>query len=159
MGQPTKKGWATITSRAGKHKKLKEEDWVKERHDVNNSPNARDAITCPSPTTEDTNRSARKNKLLLQCSVREIHNYLHKPSIELPHVVVKDGKRQVSDTLFRKILPFELRPMANYLNQARYCVICESIQFEQDALNQWRKKCKEKLKKFLDSMPNGPTRN
>ena len=38
-------------------------------------------------------------------------------------------------------------------------MICESIQFKQDALNQWRKKYKLKLKNDLDSLPDGPTRN
>ena len=134
-------------------------DWVKEHHDVVNSPNSRDAITCPAPTTEDPNRTVRKNKLLLQCSVRELHNDLCKPIIGLTHVGVKDVKRQVSDTIFRKTLPFEVIPMKNYLKQMYYCMIFEHTQFKQDALDQWRKKYKDKLKKFLDSLPNGPTRN
>ena len=75
---------------------------MKEHHNVVNIPNARDSIICPASTPEDPNMTVRKNKLLLQCSVIELHNDLCKPMIGLPHVVVKDGKRQVSDTVFRK---------------------------------------------------------
>ena len=81
LGHPTKSGWIAIVGKHGKHKKVKEEervkilDWVRAHPNVVNSPIARDTIICPDPTPEDPRRTAvRKNKLLLQCSVGELHS-------------------------------------------------------------------------------------
>ena len=133
-------------------------DWVRNHHNVVNSPIARDTIICPDPTHDDPKRTVRKNKLLLQCPVRELHSDLHQPEIGLPHIVLKDGKSQLSDTVFRSILPFELRPMAKHLKQVCCCMICESMHFKQDALNQWRKEQKKDLKHTWEQLPEGPTR-
>ena len=106
----------------------------------------KDTLWCPAPTENEPRKVERRNKLLLQVPVRELHSDLHKPQIGLPEIVVKDGKSQLSDTVFRQILPFELRKMTKHLKQMCCHKICESINFKQDALNQWRKKQKEKLK-------------
>ena len=77
----------------------------------------------------------------------------------LPNVVVKDGKKLLSDTVFRQILPKELRPMSKYLKQMCCCMICESMAFKQSALNQFRRDYLEHLKHNWETLPDGNTRN
>ena len=133
-------------------------EWVKNHPDVVTSPFQRDTILCPCPTDDDPSRTVRKNKLLLQTSVRELHSDLFKPGTGIPEVVMKDGKKLISDTVFRQILPFELRPMTKHLKEVCCCKICETMKFLQDALNQWRKKKKKQLKDKWEQLPVGITR-
>ena len=133
-------------------------EWVKAHPDVVASPLRRDTILCPAPTAEDPTRTVKKNKLLLQTSVRELHADLFKAGVGLPEIVLKDGKKQISDTVFRRILPFELRKMSKHLKEMCCCKICESMNFKQDALNQWRRKKKKQLELKLEALQNAQTR-
>ena len=143
---------------------MKEEDrakiveWVRQHPEVVHSPLRRDSILCPAPTPDDPRRTERRNKLLLQCSVRELHSDLFKPGTGLPEIAVKDGVKQISDTVFREILPHELRPMTKHLKEVCCCKICESMNFLQDALNQWRKKKRNELRLRWEELPDGRTR-
>ena len=110
------------------------DEWVKSHHNVVHSPIKRDSILCPDPTPDDLIHTVRRNNILLQCSFRESHNDLYKQGIGLPELVIVDGKKQVSDTVFRQMLPFELRPMSKYLKQMCCCMICESFDFKHGAL-------------------------
>ena len=57
---------------------------------------------------------ARKGKLLLQCSIRELFSDLFDEVLGLQNVVFDaEGKHFLSDTMFRAILPPELRLMTN----------------------------------------------
>ena len=105
----SKKDWNLISSRKGKGLKVKPEGRVKivkrlQAHpDVMVSPLKRETIPRPRPT--DPRRTVRKNELLLQTSVRELHSDLSKPEIGLPEIAVRDDRKQVSDAVFREILP------------------------------------------------------
>ena len=90
---------------------------------------------CPAPTKDDPRKVKRRQKLLLQVPVRELHSDLHKPDIGLPEIVLKDMKSQLSDTVFRRILPFELRKMSKHLKEMCCYRACESTNFKQDAFN------------------------
>ena len=105
LGSPSKEQWQTITSKKGKGLKVSEEDrakiveWVKAHPDVVASPIRRDTVLCKAPTPEDPDRKVKRNKLLRTVSVRVLHNDLYKPEIGLPDIVLKNGVKQLSDTV------------------------------------------------------------
>ena len=64
------------------------------------------------------NELVRKTKLILQCSIRELHYDLHKSgSGLLRDLVVVNAENLVPDTMFRALLPKELRVMTNHYKQ------------------------------------------
>ena len=118
VGLPSKKDWILTCSKKGKGLKVKEEDrakivtWVRGHPDVVASPLKRDTILCPHPN--DPRGTIRKNKLLLQTSVRQLHCDLLEPETGLREIAVRDGRKQIGDTVFGRVLPFELRKMSKH---------------------------------------------
>ena len=54
-------------------------------------------------------------KQLSMCSIADLHGDLYSPTTGLGNDVIdKDGKNLVSDTMFRGLLPPELRVMSNH---------------------------------------------
>ena len=70
------------------------------------------------PDPVDPSKKVKKNRLLLQVSVRELHNDHLK---EVPDCTV-DGNVLVRDWKLRKLLPPEVRRMCNY-----YKTICAAL--------------------------------
>ena len=82
------------------------------------SPVKDDSVLVPDPV--DPTKKVKKNKLLLQVSVRELlHN-------EVPECTM-DGNVLVSDWKFRKLLPPEVRYMSNYYKTMCACIVCVQI--------------------------------
>ena len=78
--------------------------WVRSHHYVIHSPIAKDTLKVPDQLIKG--KFIRKLKLILQCSVRELHGDLYKPDIGLGDNVLDDNKKPlVSDTMFRMLLP------------------------------------------------------
>ena len=98
------------------------------------------------------------NKLLLRTSARELHSNLFKPETGLPEIAVEDGRKQISDTVFRSVLPSELRETSKHLKELCCCRVCKPMSFRQDAMNQWRRKKRHQLRVRLDWLPEGLTR-
>ena len=96
----------------------------------------------------------RKNKLILQCAIRELHNDLYKPNSGLRDKVFVNGKHLVSDTMFRALLPKELRVMTNYCKEICLCEACHSFSMLQSALNKFRSKFLKVLKKKWEDHPD-----
>ena len=102
-GFPSKEDWSLICSRKGEGLKVKEEDrakivaWVQAHPDVVKLPLKQDTILCPDP--DDPQGTVRRNKLLLQTSVKELHCDLSKPGIGLPETVMREGRKQLCDTV------------------------------------------------------------
>ena len=125
------------------------------------SPIRRDTVWCKDPTPDDPDRKVKMNKLLRTVSVRVLHNDLFKPKIGLPEIVLKDGVKQLSDTVLRRIikeLAPEVRKMSKFQKEMCCCRICESMNFKQDALNMWRRKKRKELKAKWEELPEGTTR-
>ena len=103
--------------------------FIRDHHHVIHSPIARDTIRIP-----DLNKQGkwiRKNKLLLQCSVRELFNDLYSKQYGLGDEVLldDDNNKIISETLLRALLPPELRFMLDrYKAQCfcEYCVLADS---------------------------------
>ena len=100
-------------------------NWVRNYHLVVHSPNNNDTLKIKVLDVEDGKmKVVLKNKIILQCSVRELYNDLYTPGIGLvgPNVeysVIGEGeKRMVSDTVFCSLLPPELRKASNNHKQS-----------------------------------------
>ena len=101
--------------------------WVRNYHLVVYSPNNKDSLKVK--VVDEVNggfKTVLKNKLILTCSVRELFNDLYKPGTGLVgpdvefSVIDSGGNRLVSDTVFRTLLPQELRP-ANQIQKGSCC--------------------------------------
>jgi len=94
-----------------------------------------------------------KNKIILQCSIRELYNDLYTPGIGLVgpdveySVLGEDGKRMVSDTVFRSLLPPELRKATNQHKISCCCFLCVFIDYLNSAHTKWRPTVLKKLEK------------
>ena len=86
--------------------------WIRNHHHVIHSPIAKDTVEVFDPIIKTR---VRKSKLLLQCSVRELHSDLYKPDGVGLGEYVRDekGNPLISDTVFRALLPPDLTMMTN----------------------------------------------
>ena len=103
--------------------------FIRDHHHVIHSPITRDTIRIPDP--DKKGKWIRKNKLLLQCSVRELFNDLYSKQYGLGDEVLldDDNNKIISETLLRALLPPELRFMLDrYKAQCfcEYCVLADS---------------------------------
>ena len=91
----------------------------------------------------DTKVKRRVTKLLLECSMRQLHNEL----IASPDDGRLVGARYaitndviISDTMLRSLGPPQLRPMTNNQKMMCGCAICNTSKYMQVYLNAWRQK-------------------
>ena len=136
--------WSLIVSRDGFWQKLYPElradidKWIRHHPHVIHSPIAKDTVCVKDDFTGEI---VRKTKLILQCSIRELHCDLFKPGdTGLRDKVVVDGANLVSVTMFRAILPKQLRVMTNHDREMRLCEIWHAFSLLQSALNTFRTK-------------------
>ena len=113
------------------------------------SPIKDDSVLVPDPA--DPTKKLRKNKLLLQVSVRELHNDLLK---EVPECTV-DGNVLVSDWKLRRLLPPEVRRMSNYYKTMCACIVCVQMKLHQSTYNRFKGKLLKQLKQEVDSLRLG----
>ena len=102
-------------------------------------------ITCDTLliTDADTKVKRRGPKLLLECSMRQLHNDL----IASPDDGGLLGARHaetndviISDTMIRSLAPTQLRPMTDNHKMMCGCAICNISKYTQESLNAWRRK-------------------
>jgi hypothetical protein len=104
--------------------------WIINHPNVIDSPIARDRLLITDP---ETGLKKRTGKLLLEISVRELHNALLEPSKKggLACAWTFIGDVLISDTALRYLLPPQLRPMTERHKQM-------SVRSFQSTLNAWR---------------------
>ena len=108
-------------------------------------------MACQYPITRDTLLIAdadtkvkrRVPKLLLECSMQQLHNEL----IASPddgglfgarHAITNDVI--ISDTMIRSLAPPQLRPMTDNHKIIWGCAICNTFKYMHESLNAWRRK-------------------
>ena len=117
---------------------------------------------CQSPITRDTLLIAdadskvkrRVPKLLLGCSMRQLHNELivspdDEGLVRARHAITNDVI--ISDTMLRSLAPTQLLPMTDNHKMMCGCAICNTSKYMQESLNAWRRK---KLKLMKEKAEN-----
>ena len=132
--------WVAVKKRKG-FKKVSEElrkklhDWFIKHPQVVASPFANDTLKIPDP--EDPNQKIRAGKLLLQVSMRELHNDLlsEDETVGLKEARDENGKVLISDTALRCLRPPQVKPMTERHKVMCGCKICITIKQQQETLN------------------------
>ena len=96
-------------------------------------------------------KKVKKNKLLLQVSVRELNNDVLK---EVPECTVDDNVL-VSDWKLRKLLPPEVRRMSNYYKTMCACIVCVQMKLHKSTYNRFKGKLLKQLKQEMDGLRLG----
>jgi len=113
--------------------------WILNNSNIRESPIARDTLQI------DVDNSGIKTcvpKLLLECSVRELHNELIAPASEGGLKEARNsvtGEVIISDTMLRSIMPKQIRRMKEHHKQMCGCDYCNTATSMQISLNAWRK--------------------
>ena len=107
---------------------------------VRESPIARDTLII---TNAEYGVKRRVTKLLLECSIQQLHNEL----IASPDDVGLLGARNanthdviISDTMLFSLAPPKLRPMTDNQKMMCGCAICDTSKYFQESLYAWRRK-------------------
>ena len=115
-------------------------DWIMKNSNVRQSPITRDTLLI---AYADSKVKRRVPKLLLECSMWQLHNEL----ISSPYDGGLLGARHaetndviISDTMLRYLAPPQLRPMTDNQKMMCGCVICNTSRYMQESLNVWRRK-------------------
>ena len=118
---------------------------------VRQSPITRDTLLIADA---DTKLKRRVPKLLLECSMRQLHNEL----IASPDYGGLLGSRHsetndviISDTILRYLAPPQLRPMTDNHKMMCDCAICNTFKYMQESLNAWRRKKLKIMKNKADN--------
>ena len=112
-------------------------NWVLCHEYVIPSPQKKDTILVYNPTTK---KREPVTKLLLQCSVRELHDDLIGP----PPKGLKDvyhsktNKLLISESTFRQLLPPQLRPMTMAQKEICGCECCITVKMLHQSLMQYK---------------------
>ena len=102
--------------------------WIRSHLHVTFSPIARDTVLVNYP--DNPGSLIRKSKLIIQCSIAELHGDLYSPTTGWGNDVIdKDVTHLVSDTMFRGLLPPELRVMSNHYKTVCCCNICQGFNY------------------------------
>ena len=117
---------------------------------VIHSPIMNDTILVKDPT--DSSKKIKKNKLLLQTSVRKLHSDL---IADVPECTSSDGKVIVSDTKLRALIPPEVKSMTLRYKQMCGCLDCLSIDMYHEAYHRFKRVVLKVLKQQLEDCPRG----
>ena len=125
--------WSQVKARKG-HSKITEavraalHDWVLNHPRVVNCPIAKETLLVRDEETKDL---VRVGKLLLEITVRELHNDLIELPVEqggsgggLAEARDDKGKIIISDTSLRYLLPPQLKPMRATARPGKRCATC-----------------------------------
>jgi hypothetical protein len=136
----------SVKPRAIRVKKVSKElrarlvQWILKNPNVRQSPITRDTLLIKDV---ETGVKRRVPKLLLECSMRQLHNEL----IATPDKGGLLGARHeetndviISDTMLRSLVPPELRPMTDSHKIMCGCTTCNTSKYLQTSLNAWRRK-------------------
>ena len=115
-------------------------DWIFKKQNVSQSPIARDPLLI---TDAYYKVKRRVPKLLLECSMRQLHNEL----VASPYDGGLIGSRHaetndviLSDTMLRSLAPPQLYLMTDNQKMMCGCSICNTSKYMQEYLNAWRRK-------------------
>ena len=89
----------------------------------------------------DTKVKLRVPKILLECSMRQLHNDLIASPDDGGLLGARHAKTNdviISDTMLRSLEPPQLRPMTDYHKMLCGCAICNTSKYIQEYLNAWR---------------------
>ena len=126
-------------------------DWIMKNSNVLQSPINRDTLLI---VYEDTKVKHRVLKLLLECSMRQLHNELIASPDDGGLLGARHAKTNdviVSDTMLRSLAPTQLRPMIDNQKMMCGCAICNTSKYMQEYLNASRQK---QLKTIKDKSDN-----
>ena len=128
------------TKKMSKSLRKKTVDWIMKNSNVRQSPITRDTLLIADAYTKV---KLRVPNLLLECSMRQLHNELiASPDdgglVEARHAETKDVI--ISDTMLRSLAPPQLRPMTDNHKMMCSCAICNTSKYMQESLNAWRRK-------------------
>ena len=115
-------------------------DWIMKNSNVRQSPITRDNLLI---SDADYKVKHRVPKLLLECSMRKLHNELIASTddgglIGARHAITNDVI--ISDTILRSLAPHQLRQMTDNHKMMCGCAICNTSKYMQESLNAWRRK-------------------
>ena len=115
-------------------------EWITKNSNVRESPIVRDTLLI---TDAESGVKWRFPKLILEISMRKLHNYL----IASPDDGGLLGSRHanindviISDTMLRYLAPTQLGPMTDHHKMMCGCAICYTSKYFQELLNAWRRK-------------------
>ena len=123
--------------------------WIRSHPNIIHSPNKADTKLVIDPFT---GQKVRKNRLLLTCSVRELHRDLYHGLLKMDDedVIDADGNELVSDTMFRKMLPPELMLLSGTHKQGCCCKTCTLMSNMQSAYNKSQVCIRMKMEKDIN---------
>ena len=126
-------------------------DCIMKNSNVRQYPITRDTLLIADA---DSKVKCRVPKLLLECSMRQLHNEL----IDSPYNGGLIGARNaetndviISDTMLRSLAPPQLRPMIDNQKKMCGCAVCNTSKYMQESLNAWQRK---QLKIIKDKAEN-----
>ena len=126
-------------------------DWIMKNPNVRQSPITRDTLLI---TDVDTKVKCRLPKILLECSMRQLHNEIIASPDDgglLGAIHAKTNDVIISDTMIRSLAPPQLRPMIDNHKMMCGCAICNTSKYMKESLNAWRRK---KLKIMKEKAEN-----
>ena len=114
--------------------------WTMKNSNVCQSPINRDTLLIADA---DTKEKRRVPKILLECSMRQLHNELIASPYDgglvgARHAITNDVI--ISDIMLHSLAPPQLRPMTYNHKMMWGCAICNTSKYMQESLNAWRQK-------------------
>jgi hypothetical protein len=143
--------WSCVKNRKGYSKvslSLRKSllQWILDHPSVVPSPISKDTLLVRNP---DTGVKERVGKLLLEISVRELHNDLLDDKKGLKEARNEKGEVLISDTALRYLLPKQIRKMTACHKQMCGCETCITVRSLQESLNSYRARQLREMKKDL----------
>ena len=115
-------------------------DWIMKNSNVRQSPITRDTLLIADA---DTKVKRRVPKLLLECSMRQLHNEIIASPDDgglLGAIHAETNDVIISYTTLRSLAPPQLRPMTDNKKMMCGCAICNTSKYMKESLNACRRK-------------------
>ena len=113
-------------------------DWIMKNSNLRQSPITRDTLLI---TDADSEVKRRVPKLLLECSMRQLHSELIASPDDRGLLGARHAKTNdviISDTMLCSLGPLELRTMIDNNKMMCGCAIYNTSKYFQESLNAWR---------------------
>ena len=117
-------------------------EWIVNHPHVISSPLHKDTVVVKVPASNGQVLKERVGKLLLEISIRELHqDLLQPPPVGLADVYCKSSKKcLISESFLRNIIPPQLRPITFSQKQLCGCETCTVMRLIHSSLVKFRKK-------------------
>ena len=102
------------------------------------SPIARDTLLV---TYAESRLKWRVNKLLMECSMQQLHNELITSPYDgglIGAIYSNTNDVIISDTMLCSLAPRQIRPMTYHHKMRCVCTLCNTSNYFQESLNAWR---------------------